>query len=88
MPNFQLSAKIDNRKTRKDREPTDWELHFNELLETFPKLKIESMSINEIFKWARHQIQIHSLRCSKCKADKYINCRKIQLLINIEDIIF
>lgn len=87
MPNFQLSIQIDNRKARKDYQQSEWEIHFNKLLDEFPKLKIESMTINEIYEWAEKWIQIHSLRCNKCKADKFKTCHKVQLLLNIGEVI-
>lgn len=85
--NFQIlpvRPKEDLRQTSKIIE-TPHDKYFNKLLEEFPKLKIESLSEDEIWDYVEKFIQVHSLRCKRCLEEK--RCFKVELLVNIVEIL-
>jgi hypothetical protein len=87
MPKFELAINVDGRLINNYSEDADeLSIHFNKLINEFPKLNFENMTIMEIHQWSEKWIQAHSLRCKVCKSEKFKTCHKVQLLINITEI--
>lgn len=79
-----LTPSIKGSTTNKILE-SEQDKFFHQLFEHFPKLKLENLSPKEVEIWAERYMQIHSLRCKKCKND--LRCKKLELLINIGEIL-
>ena len=66
-------------------QPNELDQFFEQLDSHFPKLKFEEMTKKEIELYCEKFLQVHSLRCKKCR-DLGFRCQKSELLINISEI--
>jgi hypothetical protein len=85
MPNFQLSIDIDGRKLN---SRTEFEIRLEQLSNHtfFNKTEFDRLTKNQIYILIEKWLQIHSLKCKRCKSNKV--CYSSEVVINFSEVLF